>query len=1029
MLNNNNRAGAAKTSAALCATLISTAATADNPIPEWIDWGQLIAPNAQELYYATMPEWDTNPCAARPDLVIYGRVPRGGGEPDKDQIVSGCSAVQPNAMVAGEQYLFYVLDAPAQAPHVYRIPLDGGAPQFVSYATENAIGKDDEWVYFFNDYVIVRAFQDDPTQMEFLAVHSPLGQVNKIVTDDDYMYWTESDGTAAGAVRAMEKAGGPIFTAIDGAAVEGARDLVVTDDDVYWTELGGRIRRVPINGGPIATLYSGSEPVYSLDVDIDNDLLAFGRGGQGNEIYRMPAGGGAPTLMAFDQGTPFDLELTDGYVYWSNGSVKRLDEDAEADGVDYVIDRMEVTQAIQNGFHAVEMSADKLTYVRVYPRETVAPAPALVSAQLHGSRDGVPLPESPLQPISPPIDPDMDGALRAEPEGTYTFALPPRWVDEDVSLRAEINPDDGSRRFELDYTNNFFPPAGEQFVSLQPRGVCLAIWGVAALDDGGVEVTYQPNTGDYFEQLERAQVLTPGILMAVSSGLIQYKGNGDPFDMTTSADRGELMSILAGNLEFSDSPFVCGPNIAVMTGLVSNDADTFDPDESFSFGGQGNANTQANWTKMMTGTTHLDFNQPRGAVTLAHEIGHVLGRRHTDCGGPSNPGPYPYPPCQLDDGDGEDDHWGFDGLTGLAIHPTDGVAGDLMSYNFNRWPSDFTWTAMLNAIDAGTSSMAERLGSLPRWAGEASDFLTLRLRTMDGKVLAAPGYVLDENSLTSRQRSIAAKNLALIGADTRFALELLAEDGEVLYEQPLHYGEVEDAVGELPLHFEAVVPFAAETAVYRLVDRDAGEVMWKRTVSARAPGGRLSMPRPNAVIEEELTVSWRGFDSDGGQLYAVVQYSPDGGESWQALAVDTTQSAVTLPADQLPGTRPGATSLVRVLLSDGTRTKVVSSGGFQVERKVPVAHIVGPESGASYPEGEAILLRGAAVDAEGDLSGPEGRTSWYVDGEYVADGDWVILEDQAPGWHTAEFRATDGDGTSQPATIRFQVYTEYPAPR
>ncbi|WP_167854800.1 DUF5050 domain-containing protein [Mangrovimicrobium sediminis] len=1010
----------------LLVALLAPAASAANPEPEWIDWGKLIAGNDTDLFYAQTPEWDTNPCGVRPDLVVFGSVPRGGGEPDKDQVETGCGAVQPNAMVAGDTYLFYVLDPPTDSPQVYRMPLTGGASEWVSFASYNAIGKDDDWVYFFNDFTIQRVLQSDPTQQEFLATHVPVGPVNRIVTDDTYMYWTEGNGDIEGAVRAMAKTGGTIFTAASGPAVEGARDIAVTEDYVYWTELGGRLRRVLKSGGSIDTLFDGDEPVYSLA--IDGDLLVFGRGGTGNDIWRMPVDGGTPTLMAFDQAYPYDMVLTDGYVYWANSRVQRLPDTAEADGVDYMIDRMEVTQAIQDGFHSVGMAADKLTYVRVYPRETIAATTANVRAQLHGTRDGVALPGSPLQPISGLLDPDIAGATRGDAQGTYVFALPPRWVDESVSLRAEINPVyNGTRRFELNYANNFFPVFGEQFVTLDHRGVCLATSPVAALDAGGSEVVYQLNTPDYFEQLERAEMLTPGILIVVPMNNVLYKGDGTAFNITVDDDRGELMSTLAAQLAFSDSPFVCGENLAIMTGLVSNEADTFDPDKNgsgFSFAGQGNSGLQSNWTKMLTGTDHEPFNQPRGAVTLAHEIGHVLGRPHTDCGGPAGPGPFPYPPCQLDDGAGEDNHWGFDGLTRTAIHPTDGLAADLLSYNYNRWPSDFTWTAMLDAMDA--AGVAERTAARAVPELRTRGLLALNLRLEQGQVRAQPGFILDEDELTGRQNDILVTSLSL-DTDADYLIEQLGVGDQILYTQPLAEDPIDDNPGDPAYVFETIMPFDTATVAYRLYDRERGVELWRRTVSAGKPLGFVLKPRAGEVVDGTLTVAWLAFDGDGDDVTANVQYSADGGTTWQAIALNASGPLLRVPTDNLPGTEPGTTSLVRVVLSDGTRSRTIYSKGFEVTRKVPLVHILGPESGSSFPADESILARAAVVDAEGELPGG-GRLSWYLDGVYVDHGDWIVIESIPPGWHTLELFADDSDGRSLPATVRFEVERDLPPP-
>jgi|GEM_PF-744198 len=73
--------------------------------------------------------------------------------------------------------------------------------------------------------------------------------------------------------------------------------------------------------------------------------------------------------------------------------------------------------------------------------------------------------------------------------------------------------------------------------------------------------------------------------------------------------------------------------------------------------------------------------------TFAHELGHNLGRRHTDCGGAAGPDPaYPYP-------GGDIGSAGFDLTTGRVLQPR--VFKDIMSYCTPQWVSDFVYQSVL----------------------------------------------------------------------------------------------------------------------------------------------------------------------------------------------------------------------------------------------------------------------------------------------------------------------------------------------
>ncbi|MCA9934523.1 MAG: DUF5050 domain-containing protein, partial [Anaerolineales bacterium] len=694
--------------------------------PTWVNYGNRLALNTARTWaYYTVDRSgdDASNCIDDPQIYRYGRV----NAAQVGTLESGCDIPQAGAIAADSDHLYYTY-APFGAPATaYRQPATGGEPeQVISIGTvEHAVVLDDTYAYFAmhdpstGGMAIVKV--DKATLLLEIVAQLPTvvgDRISKMTADDTYIYWTEGSAADEGAVRAVAKTGGTVFTAAE-AGTERPQDIVVDGDYVYWAEAGGRIRRILKSGGAVQTLYDSNDPVFSIF--IKDTTLYFSKGSENGTIWRMNKDGGAATLMAFDRHAPHALVVIGSRLYWAESSIYYIDSSTTAVGVDYALYKLEVTQGIQDGANSMPLVSNKATYVRAYPHEVVGTSQKLVNAYLYGyGADGRPLPGSPLSPLQK-ADPQPTGAPRSDVDHSFVFLLPEAWTAADFQLQAEINPDDGSRVFETDYTDNLYPADAPVPFSVNPRVACMIALPVIAQDEegGAVIPNLFANGTLFYDNLERTETLLPATLRVYPYPMIMLSNeNYEAYDLTQKSERGYLMSKLATYSLISDvTPFSylaeqCDPEGTAVAGLVHPDAATTDTSggSSFTFGGQGNPFTQSMWSILWFETDHQPFNQPRGAVTMAHEMGHVFGRDHVDCNNPDDPDPnYPYDPCLLGDSNDDDAFWGFDGLSMMAIDPMDdtpGVgAGDLMSYRTNRWPSDYTWLAIYDAIGAANQGM------------------------------------------------------------------------------------------------------------------------------------------------------------------------------------------------------------------------------------------------------------------------------------------------------------------------------------
>jgi hypothetical protein len=161
----------------------------------------------------------------------------------------------------------------------------------------------------------------------------------------------------------------------------------------------------------------------------------------------------------------------------------------------------------------------------------------------------------------------------------------------------------------------------------------------------------------------------------------------------------------------------------------------------------------------------------------------------------------------------------------------------------------------------------------------------------------------------------------LEGASTgTHTLRLLGGQGQVLYERlitPMHRAHTASET------IHEAVPYV--TGLERVLILDGDEVLIDEQASENAPMVEVTSPNGSEVLAAGThNVTWTASDADGDALSFLVQYSPDGGETWQPIALLPPGQPVQaqLVVDELP---PGINGLVRVNASDGINTGVDQS--------------------------------------------------------------------------------------------------------
>jgi hypothetical protein len=264
---------------------------------------------------------------------------------------------------------------------------------------------------------------------------------------------------------------------------------------------------------------------------------------------------------------------------------------------------------------------------------------------------------------------------------------------------------------------------------------------------------------------------------------------------------------------------------------------------------------------------------------------------------------------------------------------------------------------------------------------------------------------------------------------TNFLLQALDASGAVLQtiQFALEPGLIEENDPNQVADF--FVPFTADPSLHTFQLSHNGALLGALTASAHAPTVTLTTPNGGqSFAAGTVTVAWSGSDADGDALTYTVQYSPDGGSTWDTLAVDWPGQTLGIDSSELAASTNG---LMRVLAGDGFNTTAVQSAAtFTVQPHAPTVSINAPADGSVFTGHQQLFLdAGAADPQDGALGGT--NVQWRSDRD-GALGTGAILSFEAgslsEGHHTITVTATDSAGLTNRAVTHL-VALQYAPPQ
>ncbi|MCK9423782.1 MAG: DUF5050 domain-containing protein [Bacteroidales bacterium] len=134
---------------------------------------------------------------------------------------------------------------------------------------------------------------------------------NHMALDANNIYWGDGKAGGGGEIKKVSKNGGTVTSLVSTGILNLKTAIAVDETFVYFYDDLNHIKTVPVNGGAVTTIGTGTPEAYAL-YGSDIYWIEYGSG----TVKKMPKSGGTVTTLATGSNSPSNLAVDGTSVFW-----------------------------------------------------------------------------------------------------------------------------------------------------------------------------------------------------------------------------------------------------------------------------------------------------------------------------------------------------------------------------------------------------------------------------------------------------------------------------------------------------------------------------------------------------------------------------------------------------------------------------------------------------------------------------------------------------------------------------------------